>query len=66
MRFAGPVLFNLTLEYIMRKLPVTTHSTLMYKSVQVMEYADDINVLGAYHELNEAYTGLENQATIVG
>jgi hypothetical protein len=22
--------------------------------------------LGAYHELNEAYTGLENQATIVG
>ena len=45
----APVLFNLSLEYIMRKLPVTTDSTLMYKSVQVIEYAD-INILGAYQE----------------
>jgi hypothetical protein len=63
----APVLFNLTLEYIIRKLLLTTDSTVMYRSVQVMGYADDINILGRSRmAVNEAYTALKNQAKTVG
>jgi sorting nexin-29 len=39
----------------------------MYRSVQVMGYADDINILGRSRAaINEAHTALENQAKTVG
>jgi hypothetical protein len=41
----APILFNVELEYIIRKLTVSTNSTLLYKSVQVVGYADDINIM---------------------
>ena len=48
-------------------MSLTTNSSVMYRSVQVMEYADDINILDrARMTVNEAHTALENQATTVG
>jgi hypothetical protein len=41
----APILFNLGLEYIIRKLSVSTDSTLLYKLVQIIGYADDINIM---------------------
>jgi hypothetical protein len=63
----APILFNLTLEYIIRKLALTTDATVMYRSVKVMGYADDVIILGRYRAaVNEAYTALENHAKTVG
>jgi hypothetical protein len=39
-----PVLFNLALEYVIRKLPADTKGTLEYKMNQVVGYADDMSV----------------------
>jgi hypothetical protein len=41
----APILFNLGQEYIVRKLSVSTNSTLLYKLVQIVGYADDINIM---------------------
>jgi hypothetical protein len=41
----APILFNLGLECILRKLTVSTNSTLLYKQVQIDGYADDINIM---------------------
>jgi sorting nexin-29 len=38
----APVLFNLALEYVIRKLPADTNGTLVYKMNQVVGCADDI------------------------
>jgi hypothetical protein len=63
----APILFNVSLQYIIRKQSLTEDSTVMYTSVQVMGYADDINILGRSRmAVNEACTALENQATIAG
>jgi hypothetical protein len=40
------ILFNISLEYIIRKVPIATNSTSFYKSPQLVGYADDINILG--------------------
>lgn len=40
------ILFNLSLEYIIQKVPIATNSTVFYKSAQIVGYADDINILG--------------------
>jgi hypothetical protein len=41
----APLLFNLVLEYVIRKLWVDTRYTLEYKSVRIVVYADDINFM---------------------
>jgi hypothetical protein len=38
----APILFNPGLEYLIRQLSVSTNSTLLYKLVQIVGYADDI------------------------
>ena len=35
-----------SLVYIIKKIDMTFNSTLRYKSVQSLGYADDINILG--------------------
>jgi sorting nexin-29 len=40
----APILFNPGLENIVRKLSVSTNSTLLYKLVEIVGYADDINI----------------------
>ena len=39
-------LLNITMEYVTRQLSVETKSTIFYKSVQLIGYADDINIMG--------------------
>jgi hypothetical protein len=39
------LLFSLVLENVIRKLQVDTRHTLEYKSVQIVGYADDINLM---------------------
>jgi len=42
----APILFNIALEYVIRKLLVLTTSTIFYKLVHLIGYADDINIMG--------------------
>jgi hypothetical protein len=42
----APLLFNIVLEYVIRQLPVDVNSSLIYKSGQIVGYADDINIMG--------------------
>jgi hypothetical protein len=42
----APLLFNLVLEYVIIKLQVDRRNTLEYKSVQIVGYADHINLMG--------------------
>jgi hypothetical protein len=42
----APSLFNITLEYVVSQLSVQTASTIFHKSVQLIGYADDINIMG--------------------
>ena len=63
----APILFNLTLEYVVRKLPIDTNSTLFYKSSQLVGYAEDIHILGSpLPAINEIYTSLENETKLIG
>ena len=39
------LLFNITLEYAIRKSGIQTRCTVLYKSVQIMVYADDIVII---------------------
>jgi hypothetical protein len=41
-----PNLFNIALEYVIRKLSVQTTLKMFHKSIQLMGYADDINIMG--------------------
>jgi hypothetical protein len=58
----APNLFNTELEYVIRKLSVQTTSTIFHKSVQLIGYTDDINIMGrtkratseVYGELKES------------
>jgi hypothetical protein len=38
----APMLFNVALEYVIRKLPADTNRTVEYKVNQVVGYAEDI------------------------
>jgi len=40
----APMLFNLALEYAVRKTTVDTNASLLHKSIQLAGYADDINM----------------------
>jgi hypothetical protein len=42
----APMLFNLALEYAIRKLPVDANGTLEFKMRQIVGYADDMCLLG--------------------
>jgi len=41
----APSLFNIALEYVVRQLSVQTTSTILHKSVQLIGYADDTNIM---------------------
>ena len=58
---------NIGLEYIIRQLSVQTTSTLFHKSVQLIGYADDINIMGrTKRAISEAYGELNERAKEVG
>ena len=40
------MLFNLAMEKIIRDAGVQTHGNILYKSVQILAYSDDIDICG--------------------
>jgi hypothetical protein len=63
----APMLFNLTLECVIRKLPADANGTLEYKMNQVVGYADDICLLGrSARSVNEVYEALKVTAEKTG
>ena len=59
--------FNLVLEQIVRRAGVNTEGTIFNKSVQLLGYADDIDIIGrSQRAIIEAFTVIEEQAKRVG
>jgi sorting nexin-29 len=57
------LLFNITLEYAIRKSGVQTRGTMFYKSVQIVAYAEDIVVIGrSSTSMKEAFQLLEEES----
>jgi hypothetical protein len=60
-------LFNIALEYVIRQLSVQTKSTIFCKSVQLIGYADDINIMGrTKRAISEVYSELKERTKEVG
>jgi hypothetical protein len=51
----APSLFNIALEYVIRKLSVHITSTIFHKTVQLIGYADDVNTMGRTKGLLQKY-----------
>jgi hypothetical protein len=63
----APVLLNLALEYVIRKLPADTNGSLEYKMNQVVGYTDDICLLErSARSVNEVYEKLKVTALKTG
>jgi hypothetical protein len=59
------LLFNIALEYTIRKSGIQTRDTIFYKSVQLMVYSDDIVIIGrSLASLKEAFHLLNRQIRI--
>jgi sorting nexin-29 len=57
------LLFNIALEKVIRDAAVNTRGTIFYKSVQILAYADDIDITGRTQSATiEAFTTLEKAA----
>jgi len=62
-----PNLFNIVLEYVIRKLSVQTTSTIFHKPVQLIGYADYINIMGRTKKAtSEVYGELKERSKEVG
>jgi sorting nexin-29 len=56
----APLLFNIVLEYIIRKSNINTDGILIYKSIQIAAYEDDVNIMPQTQEdLKNTYILLE-------
>jgi sorting nexin-29 len=54
------LLFNIALEKVIRDAAVNIRGTLFYKSVQILAYADDTDIIGRTQAaVTEAFTSLE-------
>lgn len=63
----APILFNLVLESVIRRVEVDISGDLSYKSRQLAGYADDINCLARFlSELEETFKELDGTAKEVG
>ena len=57
------LLFNLALERAIRDSRVETTVTIFYKSIQILVYADDIDIIGLrLSYVTKAYQGIEQAA----
>ena len=57
----------MVLEYVIRKTQINTGRTLQYKSVHLVGYADDVNVMGrSMQGINEAMEVLDEVGKEVG
>jgi len=63
----APNLYNIALEYVIRQLSVQTTQTVFHKSVQLIGYADDMNIMGRTNKaISDVYDELEETAKEVG
>lgn len=59
----APMPFNLALEYIVRKTQVDVNATIINRSVQLVGYADNLNILGrSLPAMKETFLELEEAA----
>ena len=53
-------LFNILLESVLRKAGVLRNGTIFYKSVQLLAYADDIDIIGGtMRDVTAAFSAIE-------
>jgi hypothetical protein len=63
----APLLFSIVLEYVIRKSNINIDGTLIYKSVQITVYADDVNIMARKQQyLKNTYILLEQNAKKIG
>lgn len=61
------LLFNLTLEKIVRDAGIQTRGTIFYKSTQILAYADAINIISrSENDLKKTFLALQNSAVKMG
>ena len=67
-RQGGPLscdLFNFLLESVLRKSGVHRNGTIFYKSVQLLAYADDIDIIGrTMRDVTVAFRAVERESAI--
>jgi hypothetical protein len=57
------LIFNIVLEYIIRKSNINTDGTLIYKPIQIAAYADDVNIMArTRRDLKNMHILLEQNA----
>ena len=57
------LLFNVALEKVVRDATLNIRGTIFYKSVQILAYADDIDIIGrTQSQMIEAFNSLEKAA----
>lgn len=63
----APMLFNLTLDWVIKQTELDLNNTLLYKSTQVVTYADDLDIMGrSTQRIEEVLGKLEQAANKVG
>jgi hypothetical protein len=61
------ILFNIALEEIIREASINQRGNIFYKSVQILTYADDIDITSrSSKSLQEATTALDSAARMMG
>ena len=61
------LLFNIALEKVVRASRINTSGNIFHKSVQILAYADDIDIIGRTPEdIREAFLALEDSAKRMG
>jgi hypothetical protein len=57
------LLFNTALEKVVRDVGINRRGTILYKSVQILAFADDIDIIGRTQKsMREAFLNLERAA----
>jgi hypothetical protein len=63
----APYLFNIALEYLIRQLSVQEKSIIFYRTLQLIVYANDINIMEIMKRaLSEVHEVLKEKAKEVG
>jgi hypothetical protein len=61
------MLFNIALETVIRNAGIQTRRTIFYKSVQLLAYADGIDITGrSEHDTKKTFTALKTAADATG
>ena len=63
----APMLFNMALDWVVKQTNIDLNNTLLYKSVQIVGYADDLDIMGrSLQGMEEVYKQIEIIAAKIG